>query len=169
MPFALGVVAGDSNDCHAALEAWGGMEMDIGGLALEAASLLSTLSFSFCLKASSRLISSSISLAKRYRSIHLPMFTSRTVSDCYKVKRAQEGSHRTPLIFPKLHMLVHDQLIGVRFGIEAVEGLESDGEVAGADVDRAPWRDSLELVDLGFHILEMSLPKAFYGLALGCD
>ena len=71
-PFALGVVTGESADCQP-----GGVGIDIvgGGSILPTDCRLSTFSFSFCRYDSSRLISSSMSFANRYRSIHLPRLT----------------------------------------------------------------------------------------------
>jgi len=68
----------------------------------------------------------------------------------------------TPLVFPEFHRLVHLQLISICLGIEAVKGLESDRKISGADIDGAPRRNSLELVDLGLDIFEMTLSKAPY-------
>lgn len=82
-----------------------------------------------------------------------------------ELPRSGHGSI-TSLVFSKLYRLVHDKLVRVRLGIEAVEGLQSDGEVAGADIYRAPRRHSLELVDFGLYVFEVSLSEALDGSAL---
>jgi hypothetical protein len=67
-------------------------------------------------------------------------------------------SEHTPLVFPKL---VHHKLIGIRLGVEAVEGFEGHRQVARADVYGTPRCHCFKLVDFRLDVFEMSLAEAF--------
>lgn len=60
----------------------GGIDIAKGATPLPEATLFLTTSLSFCLYASSRLISSSMRLANRYRRIHFPRFTYHLLAAC---------------------------------------------------------------------------------------
>jgi len=122
---------------------------------------------SVCRCASSRLISSSMRLANRYRRTHFPRFT---MSDVRVATKSVNGSKmqmvRTPLVFPKLNWLFQLQLVGVHLGVKAVVWLEHDCQVTRTGVNRAPRRHRLPRVDLGLHVFQMSLSKTLDGTAL---
>lgn len=66
----------------------------------------------------------------------------------------------TSLVIPKFNGLIQFQLIGVYLGIEAVERLQHNCEVAGAQVNRAPRRNRFSRIDLSLNVLQMLFSKA---------
>ena len=58
------------------------------------------------------------------------------------------------------------ELVRIHFGIEAVEGLQYNRQVAGTQIDGAPWGHSLPCVDGHLNVFEMLLAKALNGFAL---
>jgi hypothetical protein len=72
----------------------------------------------------------------------------------------------TSLVFSEFVRLRELELIGVGLCIAAVGFLQHAGEASGPCVNGAPRGHSLDGVDLGSNILQMSLAKGPYLLAL---
>lgn len=72
----------------------------------------------------------------------------------------------TSLVIPELHGLFRHQLISIHLGIEAVEQLQNDRQVARAGVNGAPRRNCFKSVDLRFYVFKVPLAESFNRFAL---
>lgn len=115
------------------------------------------LASSSCFRnASSRLISSSIRLSKRYRRTHLPKLTGRNQQS---TRHQRYIIKLTSLVFFEVNLLFNFQLVRVHFGVKACVFFQDTSQTACSCIDRAPMSHRIHSIDFLQHIVEMALAE----------
>ena len=76
------------------------------------------------------------------------------------------GRLLTSLVFAEIGGIRQVEFICIDLRIEAVKGIQRDGNAARARIDRTPRRNCLDRINLRFNVFQMPLAKALNGFAL---